>query len=587
MKKWLTVLSLTLVVAILVPMTAFAATEEPDADISAVVTVDGDVYALDGAPAVEALGGFDSYTILAGEEEILGVEPSGDGDADETAGEEASGGFYSVRFPLPETTKEVFLTGLTASRVEEIQEKLIQHYAEGPDFDLEDLSFIDVEKTLPEDGDENLCWAATSSNLLTYTGWAAQAGFDTTDDVFDAFVNAFEDKGGNPYYGIGWFFNGVNRFGTSTEEAASAAEGTGGYIADYAFEQYVGSVNIVGDSVSGFRSLRDHLDSGDGISLDVTLINTHTGNNSGHSMTCWGYVIDTDHSENEAGYNAGLLLTDSDSDWVKEGDRRGAPNILHVISLASAGSGAELDYYFRLPGYIAYVDDFNYLQPYADTLTKETCDDATRDKVTTPDLYISDAYFGTDTAAAATKLEKIKSNTRFYFTPIVRNMADADYSGPLQVYTEVTGADGVVMTDNEQVGVSIPAEGGLSFGTSVQRPQGLPAGDYTMTFYLNREHPAEEAYYYNNVFSFDFKVRDSYIIGDVNGDGDVDVLDATTIQRILAEYEVSATDGYMERAILNGVERTDITFATTIQRWLVDYEVAYPIGESTLYNGIY
>lgn len=598
MKKLLTALSLVLVIAILIPMTAFAA-GEPEADISAVVSVDGGVYVLEGAPGVEALGDFDSYAILSGEDEILDVaptgspesdpDPDGSGDHDGTAAEAASGGFYSVRFSLPDTTKEVFLTGLTAGKVDEIKSRLIENYTTaGADFDLEDVSFIDTEKTITveEDDDEEMCWASATANILTYTGWAAQAGFETADDVFEAFIAAFENKGGNPYYGVGWFFNG---YSGNDPNAAAMTPGTGGYFTDYVFDQLCDNVDFFGNLIGGFASLRRHLEEGDGITIDLSLYERSSGAYSnGHSVTCWGYVVDTAYASDAAGYNAGLFLTDSDSDWAED-DRRGAPNILHAVSLAARGKGADMYYRFLFPEYIAVVDGMNYLKPYSDTLAKETDPDATRNKNTAPDLRIRGAYFGTDFAAASTKLDKIESNTNFYFTPIVYNDSYAAYSGKLQAYTEVTAADGsVVMTDDSHAdSVNISSGRGLSFGKSLTYREGLPAGDYTMTFTANTEKAVQEAYYYNNGYSFDFKVRDSYVFGDVNGDGWVDILDATAIQRLLVNYEINAADGYMERACLDGGEELDIMFATAIQRWLVKYEVGYPFEEKALYNGIY
>ena len=609
MKRLLTALSLLLVMAMLVPMTAFAAVEDTGADISAVVTVDGDVYKMDDAPSVEELGDFDSYEILSGDETILEIEmldnadaavATGNGDNPnpdidivdefddpEPSGTEMPGGYYSARFDLPDTKKEVFLTGLTAEKVEEIKTKLILNFAAADDFDLEDLSFIDAEKTLTDtDGDEEMCWAGTISNMLTYTGWAAKAGFNSTDDVFEQLINDFEDKGHNQYYTLGWFFNGTNYLPTVNPDAAASVEGSGAYLTDYAYDQVSNSEDIYGDPAGALARLRGHLDDGDAIALSISLYyRTNGAYSNDHSITCWGYVVDHTYSEDDLRFNAGLFTTDSDSDWA-DGDRRDAPNTLHAESLFIDNNG-KYNYYID-DNYLAELADYTYLKPYSDTLPKETDAAANRNKVTTPDVYISEAYLGTDMDADVTWLDKIQSNTQFYYSPVVYNMSDVSFSGSLKIETVVNGADdSVVFRRKVTTNTSLSPLGGMSLSKYLKRDAGLPAGDYTMTFSINWDKSITEAYYYNNTYSFGFKVRDSYIVGDVNGDGVVDILDATTIQRILADYEVSATEGYQERAILDGGEKTDITFATAIQRWLVDYEVAYPINQTALYDGLY
>lgn len=70
---------------------------------------------------------------------------------------------------------------------------------------------------------------------------------------------------------------------------------------------------------------------------------------------------------------------------------------------------------------------------------------------------------------------------------------------------------------------------------------------------------------------------DSYILGDADGSGDVTILDATTIQRKLADMTV---DKYIEIAAnIDGDEAVTIFDATFIQRWLVSLSAPEGIGE--------
>lgn len=72
---------------------------------------------------------------------------------------------------------------------------------------------------------------------------------------------------------------------------------------------------------------------------------------------------------------------------------------------------------------------------------------------------------------------------------------------------------------------------------------------------------------------------DLAICGDADGDGEVTVSDATTIQRRLVSLPVS--ENFNEAAAdVNGNGELDVLDATLIQRYLVSMNVPYPIGET-------
>ena len=70
---------------------------------------------------------------------------------------------------------------------------------------------------------------------------------------------------------------------------------------------------------------------------------------------------------------------------------------------------------------------------------------------------------------------------------------------------------------------------------------------------------------------------DSYIIGDADGDGEVTILDATKIQRVLADL-AKDEDGMIARRGDANHDGLDILDATRIQRYLVGYNDSQQLG---------
>ena len=75
-----------------------------------------------------------------------------------------------------------------------------------------------------------------------------------------------------------------------------------------------------------------------------------------------------------------------------------------------------------------------------------------------------------------------------------------------------------------------------------------------------------------------YTLLDGVKLGDVSGDGSVNINDVTTVQRYLAELET--LEGiYLHAADANQDGTVDIADATVIQMYLAEYEMEYPIGE--------
>jgi len=585
MKKLYCLLSVILIAALLCPTIAFAAENGADEIYAEAITVEGDEVILADAPDPEVMPDLESYDLIIGDEAVLTVEQA---ETPAVTGGVTTGGYYAAEFDIPETTKNVYLTALTAEKVEEIQSRIIEKYTEGEDFSLTDLSFIDAEKTNGTSADTELCWAATASNMLAYTGWAAQAdpSLATSDDVFERFIDAFTDNGGSSFYGIGWFFNGVNLF-SGTENTAQATPGTGAYLTDYAFDRVSGDVQIKTDAIGGMNALFQYLKNGYAIGLGHAIYSEgeYFG---GHADTCWGYIADTAYADTDANHYVGLFIADSDSDKDFD-ERRNAPNTL-LAAMLTTGTDANGVMTFELDldkKNHAVIEEFVWLAPYSDDVEKETSQKATRSSVSTVDFAITEAYLGTDVDSSADyrhRDKKIESNTKFFFTPLFEDLSDISFSGSAEIaFSFVNDATGESeYADSFNGAFEIFPGYGSSYGRALTKDDGLPVGDYTVTMSINGDQSVTEAYYYNNSFTFPLKVRDSYLLGDVDNSGTVDVMDATEIQRYLAAYGV-ADEKTVQRGAVTGPV-LDIMGATMIQRYLADYSVYQPIGEKMLYD---
>lgn len=69
-----------------------------------------------------------------------------------------------------------------------------------------------------------------------------------------------------------------------------------------------------------------------------------------------------------------------------------------------------------------------------------------------------------------------------------------------------------------------------------------------------------------------------YLVGDVDGDGEVTILDATAIQRRLAGLPVSSA--FNEKAADTDGDGLNILDATRIQRWLAGLDDVGSVGEN-------
>lgn len=168
----------------------------------------------------------------------------------------------------------------------------------------QDYGWFDVNKINPTDSPEGvpdgqLCWAATSSNLLhwwfyqnknyieqygdKYTGpdWHFPLDKTQESDIFQLFVDTFKDEAGRGDEGINWFING----GFCTVPQVSP--NPGGFLLDV----FPSGVNL-GQNIGGIskevfnNTIKDALDNKKGIGANFGYVT------AGHVITIWGAEFD-------------------------------------------------------------------------------------------------------------------------------------------------------------------------------------------------------------------------------------------------------------------------------------------------------
>ena len=83
--------------------------------------------------------------------------------------------------------------------------------------------------------------------------------------------------------------------------------------------------------------------------------------------------------------------------------------------------------------------------------------------------------------------------------------------------------------------------------------------------------------------AFPASAATTYIRGDADGDGYVNITDVTMIQRVIAQLETDRTGWVKRRGNVTG-GNFDITDATAIQRYLGEFDDPYQIGKTVIYD---
>ena len=572
MKKTIAAILSILMIMSMMTSTAVFAQEAPEAE----QIIDIDRADADTAPDEG------SYTIVDNGQPLLEVMHVKEPAATAALGDGSTSGYYTAEFMIPESTSQVYLTGLTRDNVSEIRQAIIESYTGGGDFDLKNLGFIDAEKTREGDGDDYMCWAASTANILTYTGWAAQAGFDSADDLFETYIDAFENRGGNVRIATGWFINGI-----SVNTLSQPREGTGNYLPQYNYRDLAEEINLRQNCAAQLATVFDRLKNGYGVSLSVDIYNS-TGYEGSHAVTCWGFVTDVRYPNTSKQYYQSVFITDSDSDKYSvqgDTDRRDADDRMSLFTLEPEEQEEINTYRFNITSkQTAMISSAVTVMPFSEEIPYETDPDATLDMINNPDIEL-DPFVLTDDPDDYSTVTTFAPDTTIYYQPYMMNGAKADYYGDIFLRISVKDSQGNEIYTKNFINhnLRIPASAGLRYNKDSIKSS-MPVGDYTITASFNAEHQTTEAHYFNNTRTIHFKIREQYLLGDANGDDVISTPDITKMQRILARMDHSMDEMMRQRCDINHSGDLALPDVTILQRKLARMEVAFPVGETRFYD---
>ncbi len=205
-------------------------------------------------------------------------------------------------------------------------------------------TWYDAEKSASNTEDDDLCWAATASNVLAWTGWGSVLDLYTTDEIFQYFQDYWTDAGSFPTSAWVWWFQGWN----PTEGNGASLDVKGGadfYSTLNVIENYI---QYEEDTADALPAIDKFLNDGCGVGLGV-----YSDAGMAHAITAWGFTYD----ESNPDYYTGVYVTDSDDDKGGD-DALAAPDELHYYAVKWSASEERWylqDYYGMDDVYIGTV----------------------------------------------------------------------------------------------------------------------------------------------------------------------------------------------------------------------------------------
>lgn len=213
--------------------------------------------------------------------------------------------------------------------------------------DVSGCYFADAEK-LSSPQDLLYCWGATTANILTWSGWAANSpyAFADEDETFEYFIDYWKNEGGLEEDALTWFFNG-----TGTGTGISVPVEGGNLFPQLDVYDYIVTGKVAKETDTLLYTLMDCFNAGYGVGYAI-----YSDSGLAHAISGWGYEID------DSG-NTWLWYSDSDSDfWAGSTDRRDAVNRLSKTRVELGEDGMLYLQDYMIPG--AYLGSFSAIRQF-------------------------------------------------------------------------------------------------------------------------------------------------------------------------------------------------------------------------------
>jgi len=169
-------------------------------------------------------------------------------------------------------------------------------------------TWVDAEKRRYDDGggigpdpgedDDWLCWTATASNVLEWTGWGLVGGMWDTDAIFDDHKIYFNDTGSWMDASWHWWLNGYE-----PGPPLKLVSGGGNKWPSVTWTDYYHNEEDDADVMS---AIDQWLRAGYGVGIGIF--------NGGHAITVWGFNYNESVDPSSKDYYLGIWVADSDSD---------------------------------------------------------------------------------------------------------------------------------------------------------------------------------------------------------------------------------------------------------------------------------
>lgn len=235
----------------------------------------------------------------------------------------------------------------------------------------------------------------------------------------------------------------------------------------------------------------------------------------------------------------------------------------HLPYSQPVNTNGYIGYGISIDGFLAAADDIN---------SKLYTDSSTYNRTST--------YYGMDCSSFVSLCWGVKRQTTYSIPSISTKIGvlseniDKLQLGDGLNYRDSNEQHVILVTDLEYTDGQV-----TSIEITEQTPPQLKRTTYTRAALLNRYSYYIAYRYTGTVPDPPAGYKETYLLGDISGDGIIDAVDATIILRSAAHITVSFDESRKSLGDIDGDGEISAVDATFIQRYDIHMNVPYPIGE--------